>query len=128
MIEFRSDSSAGSENALELEGTEPSGEYPRPSVADWTDDDETPSFFSGAAFEEDSDGVEEVTSPPLTRGRRQKGGATAADEAAGRKGKGATASRPALKRPAPGPPAGQRAGGAKKCRGAGRRQVHTVAG
>ena len=70
MIESRSDSSAGSENPLESEGTKPSGEYPRPSVADWTDDDETPSFFSGAAFEEDSDGVEEVTSPPLTRGRR----------------------------------------------------------
>ena len=37
---------------------------------------------------------------------------TAADEAAGKKGKGATASRPASKRPAPGPPAGQRARGA----------------
>ncbi|KAE8789969.1 hypothetical protein D1007_35790 [Hordeum vulgare] len=128
MIESRSDSSAGSENPLESEGTEPSGEYPRPSIVDWTDDDETPSFFSSAAFEEDSDGVEEVSSPPLTRGQRQRAGATAVDEAAGRKGKGATASRPAPKRPALGPPAGTRAGGAKKRRGAGRRQVPMVAG
>ncbi|KAI5000686.1 hypothetical protein ZWY2020_010645 [Hordeum vulgare] len=91
MIESLSDSSAGSENPLESEGTKPSGEYAWPSIADWTDDDEIPSFISGAAFEEDFDGVEEVTSPPLTRDRRQRGGATAADEAAGRKGKGATA-------------------------------------
>ncbi|KAE8805151.1 hypothetical protein D1007_18790 [Hordeum vulgare] len=104
MIESRSDSSAGSENPLESEGKEPS------------------------AFEEDSDGVEEVTSPPLTRGQLQRGGATATDEAAGRKGKGATASRPAIKRPAPGPPAGTRAGATKKRRGAGRRQVPMVAG
>ncbi|KAE8780490.1 hypothetical protein D1007_46377 [Hordeum vulgare] len=106
-IESCSDSSAGSENPLESEETVPFGEYARPSIVDWTDDNEIPSFISGAAFEEDSDGVEEVTSPPLTRGRCQKGGATAADEAAGRKGKGATASRPAPKRPTPGPPAGQ---------------------
>ncbi|KAE8816419.1 hypothetical protein D1007_06022 [Hordeum vulgare] len=110
VVESRSDSSAGSQNALESEGTEPSHEYPWPSVADYTDDDETPSFFSGGAFEEDSNRVEEVTSAPLTHGRRQRAGATATDEAAGRKGKGATASRPAPKRPAPGPPAGARAG------------------
>ncbi|KAE8818991.1 hypothetical protein D1007_03196 [Hordeum vulgare] len=48
VIESRPDSSAGSENPLESEGTEPS------------------------TFEEDSDGVEEVTNPPLTRGRRQR--------------------------------------------------------
>ncbi|KAE8769120.1 hypothetical protein D1007_59337 [Hordeum vulgare] len=72
-MEPRSDSSAGSEDPLESEGTEPS------------------------AFEEDSDEVEEVTSSLLTHGRRQGGGATAADEAAGKKGKGATASRPASK-------------------------------
>ncbi|KAI4975334.1 hypothetical protein ZWY2020_048941 [Hordeum vulgare] len=128
VIESRSDSSAGSDNPLESEGTESSGEYARPSVADWTDDDEIASFCSGAAFEEDSDGVEEVTSPPLMLGTRQRGGATAADEAAGKKGKGATASRPAPKRPAPGSPAGQRAGGTKRRRGAGRRQVPLVAG
>ncbi|KAE8787555.1 hypothetical protein D1007_38492 [Hordeum vulgare] len=142
VIESRSDSSAGSENPLESEGTKSCGEYAWPSIADWTDDDEIPSFISGAAFEEDSDasfisgaafeedfdGVEEVTSPPLTRGRRQRGGATTADKAAGRKGKGATTSRPAPKRPVPGPPAGQRAGGAKRCRGAGRRQVPMVTG
>ncbi|KAI4977874.1 hypothetical protein ZWY2020_014428 [Hordeum vulgare] len=128
VIESRSDSSTSSENALEWEGTKPSGEYLRPSVADWTDDNETQSFFFGAAFEEDSDGVEEVTSPPLTRGRRQRAGAATADEAAGRKGKGATASRPAPKRSAPGPPAGARAGGAKKRHCAGRRQVPMVAG
>ncbi|KAE8800360.1 hypothetical protein D1007_24134 [Hordeum vulgare] len=129
VIESRSDSSAGSENALESEGTKPSGEYPRPSVADWTNDDETPSFLSDAPFEEYSDGVEEVTSPPLTRGQRQRVGATVADEAAGKKGgKGATTSRPAPKRPAPGPPAGAWAGGAKKRRGAGRRQVPMVTG
>ncbi|KAE8775487.1 hypothetical protein D1007_51995 [Hordeum vulgare] len=87
-MEPRSESSAGSEDPLESEGTEPSGEYTRPAVADWMDDDEVASFCSGAAFEEDSDEVKEVTSPPLTRGRCQGGGATAADEAAGKKGKG----------------------------------------
>ncbi|KAE8808623.1 hypothetical protein D1007_14692 [Hordeum vulgare] len=106
MVESRSGSSAGSVNALESEGTEPSGEYPRPSIVDWMDDDEISSFPSDAAFEEDSDGVEKVTSSPLTHGRRQRTEATVADEAAGKKGKGATASRPAPKRPAPGPPAG----------------------
>ncbi|KAI5005382.1 hypothetical protein ZWY2020_032625 [Hordeum vulgare] len=128
VIESHSDSSAGSENPLELEGIEPSGEYARPSVADWTDDDEIASFCSGAAFEADSDGVEEVTSPPLTCGRRQRGGPTAPDEATGKKGKGATASRPAPKWPALGPPAGKQAGGTKRRRGAGRRQVPVVAG
>ena len=127
-MEPRSDSSAGSEDPLESEGTEPSGEYMRQAVADWTDDDEVASFCSGAAFEEDSDEVEEVTSPPLTCGRRQGDGATAADEAAGKKGKGATASRPISKRPTPGPPAGQRASGAKRRRGGGRRQVPVVVG
>ncbi|KAE8815009.1 hypothetical protein D1007_07724 [Hordeum vulgare] len=122
-MEPRSDSSAGSEDPLESEGTEPSGEYPRHAVEDWTDDDEEASFCSNAAFEEDSDEVEEVTSSLLTHGRRQGGGATAADEAAGKKGKGATASRPASKRPAPGPPAGQQADGAKRHRGGGRRKV-----
>ncbi|KAE8781181.1 hypothetical protein D1007_45579 [Hordeum vulgare] len=116
MIESRSDSSEGSENALESEGTDPSGEYPRPSVADWMDDDGTSSFLSDAAFEEDSDGVEEVNSPPLTRGRRQRA------EAARKKGKGATASRPAPKRPTMGPLARARASRAKKRRGGGRRQ------
>ncbi|KAE8773066.1 hypothetical protein D1007_54849 [Hordeum vulgare] len=128
MVESRSDSSAGSENTLESKGTEPSGEYPRPSIADWTDDDEISSFPSDAAFEEDSDGVEEVTSPPLTRGRRQRTGATVAHEADGKKGKGATASRPAPKLPAPAPPVGARAGGANNCRGAGTRQVPMAAG
>ena len=128
MIESRSDYSAGSENPLESEGTKPSGDYARPSVVDWTDDNEIPSFISGVAFEEDSAGVEEVTSPPLTRGRRQRGGATASNEVAGKKGKGATASRPSPKRPAPGPPAGQRGGDTKRRRGAGRRQVPLVAG
>ncbi|KAE8819260.1 hypothetical protein D1007_02755 [Hordeum vulgare] len=33
-IESRSDSSAGSENPLESEGTEPSDEYARPAIAD----------------------------------------------------------------------------------------------
>ncbi|KAE8812479.1 hypothetical protein D1007_10397 [Hordeum vulgare] len=104
VMESRSDSSAGSENPLESEGTEPS------------------------AFEEDSDEVEEVTSPPLTRGRCHRDRATAADEAAGKKGKGATASRLASKRPAPGLPAGKRAGGVKRRHGACRRQVPVVAG
>ncbi|KAE8791186.1 hypothetical protein D1007_34379 [Hordeum vulgare] len=54
--------------------------------------------------------------------------ATVADEAARKKGKGATASRPAPKQPTLGPPAGARAGGAKRRRGAGRRQVPMVAG
>ncbi|KAE8802513.1 hypothetical protein D1007_21697 [Hordeum vulgare] len=127
-MERRSDSSVGSEDPLESEGTEPSGEYPRHVVADWMDDDEEASFCSDAAFEEDSDEVEEVTSPLLTRGRRQGGGATAADEADGKNGKGATASRPTSKRPAPGPPARQRADGAKRRRGGGRRKVPVVTG
>ncbi|KAI4983749.1 hypothetical protein ZWY2020_025615 [Hordeum vulgare] len=62
MIESRSDSSARSKNALESEGMEPSGEYLWPSVVDWTDDDEISSLLPDASFEEDSDGVEEVTS------------------------------------------------------------------
>ena len=72
--------------------------------------------------------MEEVTGPLPSRGRRQGGGAAATDEAAGKKGKGATASRPASKRLAPGPPAGQRADGAKRRRGGGRRQVPVVVG
>ncbi|KAE8786213.1 hypothetical protein D1007_39998 [Hordeum vulgare] len=128
MIESRSDSSAGSENAMESKGTEPSGEYPRLSIADWTNDDEISSLPSDAAFEEDSDGVEEVTSPPLTRVRRQRTGAIVADEAAKKKRKGSRTSRLAPKHSAPGPLAGARAGGAKKHRGAGRRQVPMVTG
>ncbi|KAE8785328.1 hypothetical protein D1007_40982 [Hordeum vulgare] len=128
VIESRSDSSTGSENPLESEGTEPSGEYPRPSVADWTDDDETSSFLSDAAFEEDSDGVEEVTSSVLTRGRCQRTEGAGADEATRKKGKCATASRPAPKRPPTGPPAGARASDAKKHRGGGKRPVPMVAG
>ncbi|KAE8775717.1 hypothetical protein D1007_51723 [Hordeum vulgare] len=123
-----SDSSVGTGDPLESEGTESSGEYPRHALAEWTDDDEEASFCSDAAFEGDSDEVEEVTGPLPLSGRRQSGGATAADEAAERKGKGATASRPASKRPAPGPPAGQRADGAKRHRGGGRKQVPVVVG
>ncbi|KAE8788725.1 hypothetical protein D1007_37298 [Hordeum vulgare] len=117
-MEPRSDSSAGMGDPLESEGSKPSGEYPQYALADWTDDDEEASFCSDAAFVGDSDEVEEVTGQLPSCGRRQGGGATAADEAAGKKGKGATASRPASKRPAPGPPAEQRADGAKRCRGA----------
>ncbi|KAE8819691.1 hypothetical protein D1007_02351 [Hordeum vulgare] len=84
-MEPRSNSSAGSEDPLESEGTELYGEYPRHAVEDYTYDDEEASFCSDAAFEEDSDEVKEVTSSLLTRGRRQGGGATAADEAAGRR-------------------------------------------
>ncbi|KAE8780384.1 hypothetical protein D1007_46499 [Hordeum vulgare] len=102
-MEPRSDSSAGSGDPLESEGTEPSGEYLRHALADWTDDDEEASFCFDAAFEGDSDEVEEVTGLLPSRGRRQGGGATAADEAAEKKGKGATTSRPASKRLAPGP-------------------------
>ncbi|KAI4972309.1 hypothetical protein ZWY2020_003234 [Hordeum vulgare] len=127
-MEPRSDSFTGTGDPLESEGTEPSGEYPRHALVDWTDDDEEASFCPDAAFEGDSDEVEEVTGPPPLRGRRQGGGATAADEAAGRKGKGATTSWPASKRPAPGPPAGQRADGAKRRRGGGRKQVLVVVG
>ncbi|KAE8801847.1 hypothetical protein D1007_22473 [Hordeum vulgare] len=114
----RSDSSADTGDPQELEGTKPSGEYSRHALADWTDDDEEASFCSDAAFEGDSDEVEQVTGPLQLRGRRQSGGATAADEAGERKGKGATTSRPASKRPAPGPQAGQRADGAKRRCGA----------
>ncbi|KAI5021698.1 hypothetical protein ZWY2020_058428 [Hordeum vulgare] len=120
-------SSEGTENALESEGTEPSGEHLRPSIVDWTDDDETPSSLCDAAFEKDSNGVEKVTSPPLMHRGRQGDEAAGPDEAARKKGKGATASRPAPKRPAMGPPAGARTRGAKKRRGGGRRQVPIVA-
>ena len=69
-MELLLDSSAGSEDPLESEGTEPSCEYTRHTIAEWTDDDEVASFCSDAAFEEDSNEVEEVTSPLLMRGRR----------------------------------------------------------
>ncbi|KAE8786203.1 hypothetical protein D1007_39987 [Hordeum vulgare] len=108
-MEPRSDSSAGTGDPLESEGTEPSGEYPRHALADCMDDDEEVSFCSDAAFEGDSDEVEEVTGPLPSRDQRQGGGATAADDAARKKGKGATASRLASKRPASGPLAGQEA-------------------
>ncbi|KAI4980393.1 hypothetical protein ZWY2020_020878 [Hordeum vulgare] len=128
MIEYRFASSEGSENVLELKRMKPSGEHLWPSIVDWTNDDETPSSLSDAAFEEYFDGVEEVTSPPLMRGRRRMSEAVGPDEAARKKGKVATASRPSPKRPTMGPPAGSRAGGAKKRRGGGRRQVPIVAG
>ncbi|KAI4981931.1 hypothetical protein ZWY2020_022423 [Hordeum vulgare] len=85
MIESRSASFAGSEDALESDGTEPSGEHLRPSNVDWTDDDDTPSFLSDAAFAEDSDGVDEVTSLPVTCGRRHKAEAAGPDEATWKK-------------------------------------------
>ncbi|KAE8821637.1 hypothetical protein D1007_00420 [Hordeum vulgare] len=128
VMEPRSDSSASTGDPLESEGTEPSGEYPWHALADWTDDDEEASFCSDAAFEGDSDEVEEVTGPLPSRGRRQGGGGTVADEAAGKKGKGATTSRPTSKRPVSGPLVGQRARGAKRRRGDGRRQVPVVVG
>ncbi|KAE8776051.1 hypothetical protein D1007_51386 [Hordeum vulgare] len=127
-MEPRSDSSAGTRDPMESERTEPCGDYPRHALADQTEDDEEASFCSDAAFEGDSDEVEEVTGPLPSRGRRQGGGATAADEATGKKGKGATSSRPASKRPAPGPLAGQRADDSKRRHGNGRRQVPVVAG
>ncbi|KAE8805969.1 hypothetical protein D1007_17880 [Hordeum vulgare] len=127
-MEPRSDSFAGTGDPLESQGTEPSGEYSRHALADWTDDDEEASFCSDAAFEGDSDEVKDVTGPLPSRGRCQGGGATASDEADGKKGKCAIASPPASKRPASGPPAGQRADGAKRHRGGGRRQVPVVAG
>ncbi|KAE8814580.1 hypothetical protein D1007_08099 [Hordeum vulgare] len=126
-MEPRLDSSASTGDPLESEGTEPSREYPRHALEDWSDDDEEASFCSDAAFEEDSDEVE-VTGPLPSRGRRQGGYATPVDEAAWKKGKGATASRPASKRSASGPLTGQRADGAKRRRGGGRRQVPVVAG
>ncbi|KAE8821692.1 hypothetical protein D1007_00098 [Hordeum vulgare] len=102
------------EEALELEGSEPSSQHLRPPLVDWTEDDEmSPSSYDGA-FEEDAEEVEEVTSPPLTRGRRHAGETAVPGEAARNKGKSATTSKPAPKRAAPGPLAGGRAGGAKK--------------
>ncbi|KAE8811443.1 hypothetical protein D1007_11828 [Hordeum vulgare] len=59
-MEPRSHSSAGSRDPLESEGTEPSGEYPWHALADWTDDDEEASFCCDAAFDGDSDEVEEA--------------------------------------------------------------------
>ncbi|KAI4987529.1 hypothetical protein ZWY2020_020329 [Hordeum vulgare] len=96
MIESRSSASKGLEDALESDGTVPSGEHLKPSIVDWTDNDETTSSLSDAVFEEDYDGVEEVTSPPLTCGRRHKAEAAGLGEAAQRKGK-ATTSTPAPK-------------------------------
>ncbi|KAE8803981.1 hypothetical protein D1007_20141 [Hordeum vulgare] len=72
-MEPRSDSSAGTGDPLESEGTEPSGEYPRHALADWTDDDEEASFCFDAALEGDFDKVGEVTGPLPLRGRRQGG-------------------------------------------------------
>ncbi|KAE8786681.1 hypothetical protein D1007_39504 [Hordeum vulgare] len=129
MIEARFAAFEDSGDVLESEGVEPSGEHLKPSIVDWTDDDETPSSLSNAAFEENSDRVEEVTNPPLTHRRCHKAEAASLGEAARRKGKGAKASWPAPKRAATGPPARARAGGAKKrCAGAGRRQVPIAAG
>lgn len=120
MIEPRD---AVSEEALEPEGSKPSGEHVRPPLVYWMDDDETPLSSYDAAFGEDAKEVEEVTSPPMTRGRRHAG------EASKYKVKGATTSKPASKHVAPGPPAGGRAGGAKKHRAGGiRKQVPIVAG
>ncbi|KAE8819049.1 hypothetical protein D1007_03030 [Hordeum vulgare] len=95
MIEPHSAASKDSEDALESEGSEPPGEHLKPSIADWTDDDETPPSLSDAAFNEDSNEVEEVTIPPVTRGRRHATETVDLGEAAKKKGKGATASRPA---------------------------------
>ncbi|KAE8821623.1 hypothetical protein D1007_00405 [Hordeum vulgare] len=114
--------------ALESEGSEPSGEHMRPPLVDWTDDDETPPSSYDAAFREDAEEVEEVTSPSMTRGHRNAGETSALGEAAKNKGKGATTSKSASKRVAPGPPAGGQAGGAKKHRaGASRKLVPVVA-
>ena len=79
---------------------------------DWTDDDETPPSSYDAAFGEDAEEVEEVTSPPMTRGRRHAVETAAPGEVAKNKGKGATTSKPASKWAAPGPPAGGQAAGA----------------
>ena len=126
MIEPRDDVS---EEALESEGSEPSGEHLRPPIVDWTDDDETPPSSYDAAFGEGAEEVEEVTSRPMTRGRHHAGETAAPGEAAKNKGKGATASKPASKRVAPGPPARGRAGGAKKRRASAiRKQVPVMAG
>ncbi|KAE8794601.1 hypothetical protein D1007_30640 [Hordeum vulgare] len=108
-------------------GSEPSGEHLRPPIVDWTDDDETPPSSYDVAFGEGAEDVEEVTSPPMTRGRRHAGETAAPGEAARNKGKGATYSKPSSKRTAPGPPAGGRGGGAKKRRaGALRKEAKDV--
>ena len=90
-----------SEEALESEGSESSSDHLRPPFVDWTDDDETPPSSYDAAFGEDAEEVEDVTSPPLTRGRRHAGETVVPREAAKNKGKGATTSKPASKRAAP---------------------------
>ncbi|KAE8770937.1 hypothetical protein D1007_57246 [Hordeum vulgare] len=127
MSESSSATSEGSEDALESEGTEPSGEHLKPSIVYWTDDDETPPSLPDVALEQDSNGVEEVTSPPLTRARRHAAEMAGLGEASRRKGKGATASRPAPKRVMTGPPAGVRVGSAKKRRaGASSREAEDV--
>ncbi|KAE8815391.1 hypothetical protein D1007_07238 [Hordeum vulgare] len=103
MIETRD---AVSKEALESEGSEPYGEHLRPPIVDWTDDDETAPSSYDATFGEGAEEVEEVTSPSLARGRRHAGETAARGEAARNKDKGATTSKPASKRVAPGPPAG----------------------
>ncbi|KAE8788790.1 hypothetical protein D1007_37154 [Hordeum vulgare] len=113
----------GSEEALESEGSEPPGEHLKPSLLDWTDDDATPPTPPHAAFGEDPYDLEEVTSPPLTRGRCKAG------ETARNKGKEASTSKPAPKHASTGPPAGGHGGDAKKHgAGAGRKRVPVVAG
>ncbi|KAI5000299.1 hypothetical protein ZWY2020_004888 [Hordeum vulgare] len=129
VIEPRAAVSEGLEEALESEGSEPPGEHLKPSLLVWTDNDETPPTPHDAAFGEDPEDLEEVTSPPLTRGRLNAGEMAAPGEAARNKGKGSTTSKTAPKRAATGPPAGGRGGGAKKhCVGAGRKRVPVVAG
>ncbi|KAE8795311.1 hypothetical protein D1007_29807 [Hordeum vulgare] len=129
VIEPRAAVSEGSEEALESEGSEPPGEHLKPSPLDWTDDDETPPSLHDAAFGEDLEDLEEVTNPPLMRGRCNAGETAAPGEAARNKGKGVATSKPAHKRAATGPPVGGRGGGAKKHHaGAGRKRVLVVGG
>ncbi|KAE8810350.1 hypothetical protein D1007_12935 [Hordeum vulgare] len=74
------------EEALESEGSEPSSEHVRPPLVDWRDDDEMPPSSYDAALREDAKGVEEVTSPPMTRGRSHAGETAVPGEAAKNKG------------------------------------------
>ncbi|KAE8798023.1 gypsy-type retrotransposon rire2 protein [Hordeum vulgare] len=91
MIESRD---AVSEEEVETEGSELSRENLRPPLVDWMDNDETPPSSYDAAFGEDAEEVEEVTSPPLTRGRHHAGETAVRGEAARNKGKGARTSKP----------------------------------
>ncbi|KAE8808812.1 hypothetical protein D1007_14557 [Hordeum vulgare] len=81
VMEPRVSASVDMEEARESEGSKPPGEHLKPSLLEQMDDDETPPPLHGAAFGEDQEDLEEVSSPPLTRARQNAGEMVAHGEA-----------------------------------------------